>query len=118
MLIEAHIWIQPCHAHIHARLTLNVIGIGFFESGFVKNVFRQFDDVDVVVIAASHCAKRLNVTAGSIDHFRDMAAASRINGTFQKATAKDDRATGWLSGQFLRHNASTLLTAETVNDLS
>ena len=52
MFVEAQVGIQARHADISAGLARDVIGVGFPETAFVKNVFRQFDYVDVIMVAA------------------------------------------------------------------
>jgi hypothetical protein len=54
VFVEAHIRIQPRHADIYARFAGNVIRIGFPETPFVENVFRQFYHIDVIMIAPGH----------------------------------------------------------------
>ena len=62
---ETHIRVQSCHSDINARFALNVIGVGLLESSFGKDVFRQFNHVDVVVVAAPHGGKQSRVVSGS-----------------------------------------------------
>jgi hypothetical protein len=59
VLVEAQIGIQPGHADVDARFAGNVAGVGFPEASFVQNVFRKFDDIDVIVVPQSHgCVRK------------------------------------------------------------
>ncbi len=65
MLVEAQVGVEPGHADIHAGLARNVAGIAALEAAFEKDFFRQFDHVDVVVLAASHDAAKDTPAAAS-----------------------------------------------------
>ena len=47
-------WVQSRHTDINARLARDVVRIGFPELAFVKNIFREFNYVDMIVIAVPH----------------------------------------------------------------
>lgn len=67
MFIEAQVGVQSCHADVDAWFARDVIGVGFPETALVKNVFRQFDHIDVV----SGCGDSwsgLNVVCGDLPH--------------------------------------------------
>ena len=52
--VEAHIGIQPCHADVDARLSRDAIWVALLALAFVKNVFRPFEHICVVVLAPCH----------------------------------------------------------------
>ena len=54
VFIEANIGVQSRHTDINARLARDVVRIGFPEFAFVKNIFREFNYVDMIVIAVPH----------------------------------------------------------------
>ena len=54
MFVETCIRIESGHADIDAWLARNIVGVGFFETRFKKNAFRQFNYVDVVMRETPH----------------------------------------------------------------
>ncbi len=54
VLVKPHIRVQPRHAHVHAGLAVDVAGVAAAKARLQQHVFREFDDVDVVVGAAEH----------------------------------------------------------------
>ena len=54
VFIEANIGVQSRHTDINARLARDVVRIGFPELAFVKNILREFNYVDMIVIAVPH----------------------------------------------------------------
>ena len=63
VFVEAHVGIKSRHANVKTRISRDVIGVGFPESAYAKNVFRQVDHIDVVVVGASHGCVQISASA-------------------------------------------------------
>src|SRR5450759_1200280 len=87
VFVKAHVGIQSRHADVNARLPHDVIGVGLLEAAFVKNVFRQFDHVDVVMVAAPHGCVQMNQTRGFLSG-RKMTNAAIAAEAMPAATRK------------------------------
>lgn len=49
VLVEARVRVLPRHAHVHARLALDVTRVALAELAFLQHIRVQLDHVDIVV---------------------------------------------------------------------
>ena len=66
VFVKTHVRVQSRHAHIDAWFSRNVVGIAFGKLSLLKNVLRQFNHVDVVVVAACHVDGPVDSNAHSL----------------------------------------------------